>query len=126
MPAYGDRRRSFCGDQCAKRAARKKRGPGNDRKRACRAGVYYEPVNRIKVFDRDGWCCQVCGARAPVGHRVRASGDFAATIEYEHMKRDLLPSFLVLAADDQVGTASRRLLLTTLATSSLLHVVACT
>ena len=65
VPAYGDRRRSFCGDQCAKRAARKKRGPGNDRKRACRAGVYYEPVNRIKVFDRDGWCCQVCGARAP-------------------------------------------------------------
>ncbi len=33
----------------------------NDRKRAERYGVLYEPVNRQQVFSRDGWVCQLCG-----------------------------------------------------------------
>ena len=53
----------FCTKACAKRAD--KRSSGNHRKRARRAGVVYEAVNRIKVFERDNWRCQVCGCKTP-------------------------------------------------------------
>lgn len=63
-PAYGDKRSVFCGDLCKRRYANK--NAGNDhRHRARHYGVAYEPVNRIKVFDRDGWRCQICGKSTP-------------------------------------------------------------
>lgn len=68
-PAYGNHARLFCSLACgrrwAKRVARKKRGSGRHRPRARRAGVAYEPVDRIKVFERDGWRCQICGCATP-------------------------------------------------------------
>lgn len=36
------------------------------KKRAERFGVPYEPVNRVTVFERDGWVCGICGD--PVDH----------------------------------------------------------
>lgn len=33
----------------------------NHRQRARRFGVQYEPVNPMKVYERDGWRCQLCG-----------------------------------------------------------------
>lgn len=33
------------------------------KRRADKFGVYYEPVNRRKVFIRDKWKCQVCGTK---------------------------------------------------------------
>lgn len=51
----------FCSSKCADRAADK----GNHRKRARRFGVAYEPVNRLRVFARDGWRCQICGKKTP-------------------------------------------------------------
>lgn len=66
---YGDCRRSFCTDSCsikhARRSRRIKYGK-TSRKRARFYGVSYEPVNRIKVFDRDGWRCQICGKNTPI------------------------------------------------------------
>lgn len=38
---------------------------GGHRKKARRVGVQYEPVDRLKVFARDGWKCQLCGATTP-------------------------------------------------------------
>lgn len=68
-PAYGTKRRTFCSAECGTRWAvrleRKKRGPDNHRKRARRAGVAYEPVKRTKIFERDGWHCQICGCATP-------------------------------------------------------------
>jgi hypothetical protein len=55
------RTRKFCSTKCARRAADK----GKHRKRARRFGVAYEFVNRIRVFDRDGWKCQICGRKTP-------------------------------------------------------------
>ncbi len=48
----------------SKRAGRRKRrelyGPNIHRSRARRNGVPWEPVNRLIVFKRDGWVCQIC------------------------------------------------------------------
>jgi 5-methylcytosine-specific restriction endonuclease McrA len=66
-PVYPHGGIKYCSDECtdqANRAYRKKYG-NKWRKIARNRGVDYEPVNRIKVFDRDGWKCQICGKSAP-------------------------------------------------------------
>lgn len=61
-PAHG--RAQYCSPSCARRAARLKFGKRH-RQRARYHGVPYEPVDRLKVFERDAWTCQVCGKKAP-------------------------------------------------------------
>lgn len=56
-------RARYCSKRCMKKRDR------NHRDRAKRAGVHYEYVNVFKVFDRDGWMCQVCGKRTPKSRR---------------------------------------------------------
>ena len=67
-------RRIFCSRDCCKswysaNAADKYRGRyrgrQGHRKRARHFGVHAEVVDRRKVFDRDGWKCQVCGCNTP-------------------------------------------------------------
>lgn len=60
----------FCSDKCRaknekikKKEARKEMGRHNHRSRARHYGVYYEPVNRAKVFKRDKWRCKECGVK---------------------------------------------------------------
>lgn len=66
----------YCSRECAfaDKRANAKRPPrcrvqydswGGHRKRARRHDVAYEPINRLMVFDRDGWHCQVCGSATP-------------------------------------------------------------
>jgi hypothetical protein len=55
-------RRLFCSHECGKHYH--KQG-GNHRHRARFHGVSYEPIDPIKVFNRDGWRCQICGVRTP-------------------------------------------------------------
>ena len=69
VPEYGNKKRLFCSTKCGNRYARKASGGGNFRKRARRAGVKYEYVNVMKVFDRDGWHCQICGKATPRENR---------------------------------------------------------
>lgn len=64
---YGDKRRSFCSVKCFKRYNSK--GNNNNRKRARRYGVAYEYVNIFRVFERDGWQCQICGKSTPKKNR---------------------------------------------------------
>lgn len=66
-PEYGDKRRLFCSDVCAARDG--KRNTKKAKKRAVRYGVEYEYVNPIKVFERDGWRCQICGKSTPRNKR---------------------------------------------------------
>lgn len=41
--------------------AKRPKGQESHRRRARHYGVDYEPINRAKVFDRDGWLCGICG-----------------------------------------------------------------
>lgn len=79
-PAYGTKRRKFCSDKCArrnhKRTARK-------RERALLRQAQVEPVNPIKVFERDGWRCCHCGTRTP--RRLRGTYDDRAP-EMDHIE----------------------------------------
>lgn len=51
------------------------------RHRARKFGVAYEPISPIKLFDRDGWRCQICGASTP--KRLRGTYDDRAP-EVDH------------------------------------------
>jgi hypothetical protein len=55
----------FCGRKCRRRHFKRCEGSENHRKRARRANVSYEPVSRLKVFERDRWKCQICGRKTP-------------------------------------------------------------
>lgn len=66
-PGYGDMQRVFCTPECGVAAERErpsKRGKAHIR-RARYFGVAYEVVDRLKIFERDGWRCKLCATEAP-------------------------------------------------------------
>lgn len=66
---------AYCSHACRSQARReasrryRKRYGNKARRRARYYGVPYEPVNVIRVFDRDGWRCQICGKATPSERR---------------------------------------------------------
>jgi 5-methylcytosine-specific restriction endonuclease McrA len=73
-PEYGNMRRVFCSTACSRRYAKRKQRSGQGsfngfaRQRLRRVygddwRSHYEPVNKRKVFQRDGWRCQLCGCK---------------------------------------------------------------
>jgi HNH endonuclease len=76
---YGYGPTGCCSHVCLERRNDKRRKAANRRRRKIygnkyrsRAkwhGVSYEPVDVRKVFDRDGWRCQVCGKQTPAKRR---------------------------------------------------------
>lgn len=50
-------RQKFCSLACARREHSRIQW---DRERAAAAGVAFEPVNRLEIYERDGWTCQLC------------------------------------------------------------------
>lgn len=67
-PEYGDKRRKFCSDQCLRRSTNRTR---RSQERARLRKAKREPVNPTKVFERDGWRCQLCMVTTP--HRLRGT-----------------------------------------------------
>lgn len=59
IPVYGDKRRTFCSKECGNKNSRRKRRVKH-KERAEKNGVFYEPVDTLKVFERDKWTCQIC------------------------------------------------------------------
>lgn len=81
---YGSKSQ-YCSNQCVDASKRKQKldmGSGSSRARARRYGVEYEPVNVIKVFERDGWRCQICGRRTP--KKLRGRVDCKTAPELDH------------------------------------------
>jgi 5-methylcytosine-specific restriction endonuclease McrA len=62
---FGDKQKAYCSKECARKA----RPSGNTRSRVRRFLVEYEYVNPNKVFERDGWICQLCGKKTPKERR---------------------------------------------------------
>ena len=60
----------FCSERCARRAVRAIRKPRN---RALKFGVAYEPISPVRVCERDGWRCQLCGIATP--RRLRGTNE---------------------------------------------------
>lgn len=82
--------RRFCSDDCrtesrrrARRKAKKAAGSSpTHRQRARRKGAAYEYINPLRIFDRDGWKCRLCGVSTP--KRLRGSCDPRAP-ELDHI-----------------------------------------
>ncbi len=74
-PEYGNKHTRYCSDKCGARAARKaareKHGGSLDtaarkKLRAMHGESWrsmYEPINKLRVFARDKWKCQLCGSK---------------------------------------------------------------
>lgn len=62
VPVYGSMRRTYCSDECCLRSARR---TARKARKAKQRKVTTEPVNPTKVFDRDGWRCQLCKTKTP-------------------------------------------------------------
>lgn len=61
-PAYGEKRRTFCSQQCSRSFLRR---VAKATRRARKRALPYEHVDPIAVFERDSWRCQICGGDAP-------------------------------------------------------------
>lgn len=59
---YADKRLKFCGAACSNAAMRRIRKP---KERARLKAAFVESVDPIKVFERDGWRCHLCGKATP-------------------------------------------------------------
>lgn len=73
QPAYGDGRSVYCSTRCCEKRMHQKKSGSTHRRRARKFGCEYEPVDRLVVFRRDGWRCQICGVKTPeskMGRRV--------------------------------------------------------
>ncbi len=55
--------------QNRKRQQKKATGSKTHRKRARKHGAVYQPVNVLRVMERDGWICQICGKPTPKDRR---------------------------------------------------------
>lgn len=56
---------TLCSDECARQKELRKRIRNEKARRHRKRGANSEVVDPFKVFDRDGWRCQLCGARTP-------------------------------------------------------------
>lgn len=63
--------RSYCSDSCIKQSDGYRRSKAAWRKarKARQRGATVERVDAIRVFERDGWRCHLCGRRTPKGAR---------------------------------------------------------
>lgn len=76
-PSWGDKRRKFCSSTCANRQSRSTARKQYGRKHTDRARKKGVPrcysIRSTKVFERDGWRCQLCGKRIP--KRLQGTND---------------------------------------------------
>lgn len=69
-----------CSDRCSKMAAQDTEHEQKARRRARKKEAFIERVSRLKVFQRDGWVCHLCGKR--IHKRKKAPHPMSATIDH--------------------------------------------
>lgn len=67
VPEYGRRQRYYCNKSCSENHNR--RIGKAKRKALIRGATFSENVDPFKVFDRDGWRCQICLRKTPKSKR---------------------------------------------------------
>jgi len=67
-PLYGATHATLC-SLCAEVRRRTHKRVQTLARKARQRGATVEPVNPIRVFERDGWLCQLCGISTPLGKR---------------------------------------------------------
>lgn len=60
---------AFCSEDCRKQAAQSYKRASKIKRKAALRGARVETVDPFKVFDRDGWHCQLCGVQTPRAKR---------------------------------------------------------
>lgn len=85
-PEYGSKKRSFCSDKCSHKYAKRECAHTlNQRARKVLSSIYenwrdhYQPINRGRVFKRDGYRCQLCGCKVK---RTKTYHPQQATIDH--------------------------------------------
>lgn len=115
-PTYGNKRRAFCSDTCAKRSSNRGQD-GDSRKRAKKHGVPYEYINKRKVYRRDGWVCGLCGGR--IDRKVKYPDPLSASLDHivpmsrggGHLYRNVQASHLSCNTAKGAGSAGEQMLL---------------
>jgi hypothetical protein len=74
MPEHAGR--EFCSLRCNKR-----NHSGKHAARAKKRGQPWEPVSPVKVFERDGWTCRICGNPTPQ-HLIGTRDDCAPELDH--------------------------------------------
>lgn len=65
---------------CRREGAKRSDCECNSRRRARQAAAVYEKVDRVEVFERDGWVCQLCGD--PVDREATTRTAMSATLDH--------------------------------------------
>lgn len=64
-PTVVDRRKIFCSPKCRVSWVYKEKSGNTARRRTRKYGGKYESLSKWKIFERDGWTCQICGVETP-------------------------------------------------------------
>lgn len=54
-----------CGDECGAEAVRRGKRAAKAKRRAVTRGRSAQSIDPVRVFDRDGWRCHLCGVKTP-------------------------------------------------------------
>lgn len=76
-PAYGNKKRNFCSNDCCKRYHKR---ASKRIRRAKKKDAYVSHVSEIEIYERDNWTCQLCGKR--VNRKLISPHPMSATIDH--------------------------------------------
>lgn len=71
----GGRPSVYCGEECRRAVQQQHKRAARLRRKAATRAVTVETVDPIKVFERDGWRCRLCGSKAPKAKRGTYEAD---------------------------------------------------
>jgi 5-methylcytosine-specific restriction endonuclease McrA/predicted nucleic acid-binding Zn ribbon protein len=77
VPEYGNKRRHYCSDACSRRQGRRN---AKHTRRTRGKAVKGATVYRAKIYERDGWKCQICGKK--VNRLLDGSHPMAASLDH--------------------------------------------